>query len=61
VDCDLVLDERHGVLFLPLNLVGQKQFLTWTDGSSESFLGMLARLAWCYDRIVLILESYSPR
>ena len=55
------MDERHGILFLPLNLVGQKQFLAQSDGGSESFLGMLARLSWCYDHIVVIFESYSSR
>ncbi|CAG8668828.1 44077_t:CDS:10 [Gigaspora margarita] len=52
IDCDLIIDERTGIIYYPLNLISQEQ-------SVPTFARTIIRLAQKYSSLYVILETYT--
>ncbi|CAG8475326.1 13044_t:CDS:10 [Cetraspora pellucida] len=52
IDCDLIIDERTGIIYYPLNLISQEQ-------SVPIIARTIIRLAQKYSSLYVILETYT--
>ncbi|CAG8524638.1 13568_t:CDS:10 [Racocetra fulgida] len=52
IDCDLIIDERTGIIYYPLNLISQEQ-------SVPTIARTIIRLAQKYSSLYVILETYT--